>query len=131
MCYLATKYQSKCMQVDMLTNVKGGSEDCLYLNVFSPKTLGEIPTLFPVIVYFHGGHFMNGDARMFGPKYFMDENVVLVSVNYRLASLGFLNAGNKYARGNQGLKDQVQALKWIQKNIGTQIKYIYMGINLL
>lgn len=61
----------------------------------------------------------------------MDENVVLVSVNYRLASLGFLNAGNKYARGNQGLKDQVQALKWIQKNIGTQIKYIYMGINLL
>ena len=47
----------------------------------------------------------------------MDEDVVLVTLNYRLAALGFLNAGIPEARGNQGLKDQAEAIRWVSQNI--------------
>jgi len=58
-----------------------------------------------------------GGADLFGPKYYADENVILVTISYRVASFGFLNTGDGHVRGNMGLKDQVMSLKWIQKNI--------------
>nr|QCC89018.1 carboxylesterase 3 [Meteorus pulchricornis] len=98
------------------------SEDCLRLNVYTTKLASSSDsssTLRPVIVFFHPGGFygVSGQSIYFGPQYLLDEEVVLVTVNYRLASLGFLSTGDSLAPGNLGLKDQVEALRWVQKNI--------------
>lgn len=73
----------------------------------------------PVIVYFHAGGFYESSAQSFilGPDYLMDHEIVLVTVNYRLGSLGFMSAGDSLLPGNLGLKDQVEALRWINKHI--------------
>ncbi|XP_026686207.1 esterase FE4-like [Diaphorina citri] len=73
----------------------------------------------PVMVFVHGGGFLMGQAtsNMYGPEYFMDHNVVLVTIQYRLGVLGFLSFGNAEVPGNLGMKDQVLALQWIQENI--------------
>ncbi|KAJ8686636.1 hypothetical protein QAD02_022430 [Eretmocerus hayati] len=96
------------------------SEDCLRLNVYTTK----LPTKRnkvqrPVIVFFHPGGFYGFSAQsyVFGPQYYLDEDIVLVTVNYRLATLGFIATGDARAPGNLGLKDQVEALRWVQKNI--------------
>ncbi|XP_044018737.1 esterase FE4 [Aphidius gifuensis] len=96
------------------------SEDCLRLNVYSTKlsTKNDIVKR-PVIVFFHPGGFYGSSGQSFieGPQYFMDQDIVLVTVNYRLASLGFFSTGDSLAPGNLGLKDQVAALRWIKLNI--------------
>lgn len=71
------------------------------------------------MVWIHGGGFHVGSSgfNMYGPNYFMDKNIVFVSMNYRLGILGFLSTADDTASGNFGLKDQNLALKWIQKNI--------------
>lgn len=93
-----------------------GDEDCLYLNVFSPQ-LGE--PLKPVMVYIHGGAFFvgSGSSSDQGPAYLMDHDVVLVTCNYRLGALGFLNLNLEGAAGNMGLKDQTLVLKWVKEEI--------------
>lgn len=69
-------------------------------------------------VYIHGGLFINGGSDLWRPNYFMDTgDVVLVTINYRLAALGFLSTADGVIRGNQALKDQSLALKWINQNI--------------
>ncbi|CAG7705488.1 unnamed protein product, partial [Allacma fusca] len=55
--------------------------------VLKKEELGD-KLLYPVLVYIHGGFFVSGSSNVFRPKYFMDENVVLVTINYRLASFG-------------------------------------------
>ncbi|CAB3260354.1 unnamed protein product [Arctia plantaginis] len=97
-----------------------GNEDCLYLNVYTPKLPLTGSTLLPVMVLFHGGGFIAGDGTdvsAHGPDFLIDREVVIVSLNYRLGILGFLSLDRKEAPGNMGLRDQVQALKWIQNNI--------------
>ncbi|XP_033229048.1 esterase FE4-like [Belonocnema kinseyi] len=97
-----------------------GKEDCLYLNVYTPnQKLGLGEHLLPVMVWIHGGAFNSGNSSStgYGPDYLLDEDVVFVSLNYRLGILGFLSTGDLEAPGNFGLKDQVLALKWVQKNI--------------
>lgn len=74
----------------------------------------------PVIVYFHPGGFyvFSGQSKNnAGPQYLMDRDVVLVTVNYRLGSIGMLAAGTKEYPGNAALKDQVLVLKWVQEHI--------------
>ncbi|XKL67712.1 hypothetical protein PGB90_003203 [Kerria lacca] len=71
----------------------------------------------PVMIYIHGGGFKTGGSTSYNAEYFMDRNVILVTINYRLGPLGFLSLGNNIISGNYGLKDQIHALKWIQKNI--------------
>ena len=97
------------------------SEDCLHLNVYTEVLpSGENVKLKPVIAYIHGGGFVVGSGiseGFAGPEIIMDRDIVFVTMNYRLASLGFLSTGTKEAPGNVGFKDQVMALKWIQKNI--------------
>ncbi|XP_042293689.1 cocaine esterase [Sceloporus undulatus] len=90
------------------------SEDCLYLNVFTPDTEAKLP----VMVWIHGGGLVLGCASLYdGPALAAYENVVVVAIQYRLGLPGFLSTGSKEARGNWGLLDQVEALKWVQENI--------------
>lgn len=94
------------------------SEDCLHLNVFTksiPSSGSE--SLKPVIVYIHGGGFGTGSAMEHGPKYLMERDVVVVTMSYRLGPFGFLALETSGAAGNQGLKDQSMALRWINQNI--------------
>ncbi|XP_063535527.1 juvenile hormone esterase-like [Cydia strobilella] len=110
-----------CIQFDKMSKAVVGSEDCLFLNVFAPS-LPEAggPRALPVMVFIHGGGFMFGcgtDPSHLGPDWLVEQDVVMVSLNYRLGILGFLNLDRPDAPGNMGLRDQVQALKWVQKNI--------------
>ncbi|CAL8073630.1 unnamed protein product [Orchesella dallaii] len=119
----ATSYGPKCPQYDETTEKVTGSEDCLFLNVFTPYIPGggrgiqSARPLLPVLVYFHGGSFTTGSADMYGPKRFMRHDVILVTVNYRLGVLGFLSTGDEAISGNFGGLDQIMALKWVQKYI--------------
>ena len=100
------------------TKVDREDEDCLHLSVYSPDIHSD--TLRPVLVWIHGGDFESGSGmhRYFGPERFMkDGDIVMVSINYRLGTLGFLSLGTEELPGNAGLWDQVEALKWIQANI--------------
>ncbi|CAG5123028.1 unnamed protein product [Candidula unifasciata] len=94
---------------------KGESEDCLFLNVFTPTLNGSIP----VMVWIHGGAYNTGsgsDFRYDGST-LADRGVVIVTINYRLGAYGFLSTEDDVMPGNYGLLDQVLALKWVQKNI--------------
>ncbi|GBP64403.1 Esterase E4 [Eumeta japonica] len=96
------------------------SEDCLRLNVYSPRLPVSTPTEpLPVLVYFHPGGFYSssGLSIVYGPQYLLDRDIVLVTLNYRLATLGLLATGDEHAPGNNALKDQVVALRWVQRNI--------------
>ena len=75
--------------------------------------------LLPIIVWIHGGGFRTGSNNftVYGPNYLLDKDVILVSMNYRLGILGFFTTGDSIVPGNMGMKDQVLALKWVQKNI--------------
>ncbi|CAM5151004.1 unnamed protein product [Eretmochelys imbricata] len=93
------------------------SEDCLYLNVYTPAHSNKKAKL-PVMVWIHGGAFMIGGASIYdGSALSAYENVVVVTVQYRLGIIGFFSTGDEHARGNWGLLDQVAALQWVQENI--------------
>ncbi|TFV92354.1 carboxylesterase family protein [Algoriphagus kandeliae] len=108
---------------DMSFRSDGISEDCLYLNVWSPAKRNE--SGLPVLVYFYGGGFVAGDGSE--PRYdgesMAQKGIVVVTVNYRLGLFGFfahpeLSAETDYkGSGNYGLMDQSLALKWVQENI--------------
>lgn len=94
------------------------SEDCLQLNVFTKNLpFNETVEMKPVIVYIHGGGFEAGTAIDHGPQYLMDRDLVLVTIQYRLGAFGFMAVGRADITGNQGLKDQTLALRWVQANI--------------
>ncbi|XP_067622001.1 neuroligin-like protein glit-1 [Eurosta solidaginis] len=93
-------------------------EDCLYLNIFSPKTGAGVAQKYPVMVYIHGGEFIRGASNHFqGHILASFYNVIVVTINYRLGALGFLSTGDENSPGNYGILDQVMALKWIYDNI--------------
>ncbi|XP_018341728.1 PREDICTED: esterase FE4-like isoform X2 [Trachymyrmex septentrionalis] len=112
----ASEYGNKAIQMDLREKITG-DEDCLYLNVYTTKI--ELSKKRPVMVWIHGGAYStgSGDATMYGPDYIVQKDVILVTLNYRLGVMGFLNLNHEVAAGNQGLKDVVLALKWIQNNI--------------
>ncbi|XP_069699397.1 venom carboxylesterase-6-like isoform X2 [Periplaneta americana] len=113
----ATRYSPVCIQRSIFAKQVevAGSEDCLYLNVFSPKVATNAG--MDVMVWFHGGGFVSGAGSFYGPEHLLDEDIVLVTVNYRLGPIGFLSTGDAVAPGNFGLKDQVAALRWVHENI--------------
>ena len=123
----ATAFGPRAMQRpifgDMGFRSNGVSEDCLYLNVWTPaKTNRE---KLPVLVYYYGGGFMAGDGSE--PRYDGEQmarrGIVAVTVNYRLNVFGFMahpeltRESPHKASGNYGLLDQQAALKWVRENI--------------
>ncbi|XP_061577118.1 carboxylesterase 3 [Cololabis saira] len=93
------------------------SEDCLYLNVYTPADAREGDKL-PVMVWIHGGGLTMGAASQYdGAPLAAYENIVMVIIQYRLGILGFLSTGDQHAWGNWGLLDQLAALRWVQENI--------------
>jgi len=98
-----------------------GQEDCLLLNIYSPSKAFHSQTdeLAPVLVWIYGGGFLTGSARYdeYGPDRWLDEGLVVVTVNYRGGALGFLSLGTPEVPGNQGLLDQLMALEFVQANI--------------
>ena len=115
----ATKCGSECPQLDRTSGEYLGSEDCLFLNVFSPETKFLDGVKHPVMVWIHGGAFQFGssDSSMFGPERILEEDVVLVTMNYRLGPLGFLTTGDEVAPPNLGLLDQRLVLEWVRDNV--------------
>ncbi|XP_013141631.1 PREDICTED: cholinesterase 1-like [Papilio polytes] len=114
----AKKLGNECYHYDIfLQKLTPGSEDCLYINVFSPNITPTKP--LPVMLWIHGGGFTSGSGsdEMFGPDFLIRHDVILVSFNYRLEVLGFLCLDTEDVPGNAGMKDQVAALRWVQKNI--------------
>ncbi|XP_063059939.1 neuroligin-3b [Engraulis encrasicolus] len=102
------------------TYLQEQSEDCLYLNIYVP-TQGEWQARDdpkPVMVFVHGGSYMEGTGNiMDGSVLASYGNVIVITLNYRVGILGFLSTGDQAAKGNYGLLDQIQALRWISKNI--------------
>ena len=124
----ADKFGAACMQrlspnADYWLRSDGMSEDCLYLNVWTPAKSGR--EKLPVLVYIFGGGFQNGDGSE--PRYdgesMARKGMVAVSLNYRTNIFGFFvhpdltKESPHRASGNYGLLDQVAALRWVQQNI--------------
>nr|AJP62554.1 carboxylesterase [Oxya chinensis] len=105
----ALNYGSECPQAG------GGSEDCLYINVYVPLLSDSSP--LAVMTNIYGGAYTAGSSSYRAPDYFMDKGVLLVTFNYRVGSIGFLSLQNDDIPGNAGLKDQIFALQWVQRNI--------------
>ena len=126
--FKADAFAPACMQTGM--SMPGEkppvvSEDCLYLNIWTPaKMLDEY---LPVFVWIYGGGYINGSASM--PLYWGDQlarkGVVVVTIAYRVGPLGFLahpeltRESPHQSSGNYGLMDQIAALEWIQRNIAS------------
>jgi len=123
----ATEFGARCMQMrifeDMVFRDPGPSEDCLYLNVWTPNTKADAK--LPVMVWIYGGGFQAGatsEPRQDG-EHLAHKGVVIVSMNYRLGIFGFFShpgltaKSTHHASGNYGLMDQVAALKWVHENI--------------
>lgn len=89
------------------------SEDCLYLDVYSPN----VSLSLPVMAYIHGGNYRSGTAITSQSDILALQGVVVVIIQYRLGAFGFLTTGDSAAPGNFGMLDQVEALKWIRDNI--------------
>jgi para-nitrobenzyl esterase len=123
----AKAFGNQCMQrrvySDMVFRAAGMSEDCLYLNVWTPARRAS--DRLPVLVYFYGGGFNAGDGSE--PRYdgaaLARRGLVTLTVNYRLNIFGFLahseltKESPRRASGNYGLLDQVAALQWVRDNI--------------
>jgi para-nitrobenzyl esterase len=116
----ATKVGPRCLQ-DEGSDLEMGrqtDEDCLTLNVWTPPPVKE---LRPVMVWIHGGAFINGNGGMYDSRWFVDRgDIVVVTLNYRLGALGFLAhpaLGPAGEVGNYGLQDQQAALRWVRDNI--------------
>ncbi|CCC10532.1 hypothetical protein SMACR_06703 [Sordaria macrospora] len=129
------EYGSQCVQNG---GGAGQSEDCLFLNVWTPylpaaadggnkgkgkggdKKKKKKKDLRPVAVWIHGGAFTGGtssDSTFDGGHMASRGDVVVVAINYRLSSLGFLALADGKTNGNYGLADQVTALQWVRENI--------------
>uniref|UniRef100_A0A4W4F1L9 Carboxylesterase type B domain-containing protein n=1 Tax=Electrophorus electricus TaxID=8005 RepID=A0A4W4F1L9_ELEEL len=124
------------------TYIQDQNEDCLYLNIYVPTEDGEWAHAKkqgedladndgdededirdtgakPVMVYIHGGSYMEGTGNMIdGSVLASYGNVIVITLNFRVGVLGFLSTGDQAAKGNYGLLDQIQALRWISENIG-------------
>ncbi|KAH7929551.1 alpha/beta-hydrolase [Leucogyrophana mollusca] len=113
----ALAYGSPCVQIGY------GSEDCLFLNIqtpYLPASSATSKTLKPVMFWIHGGAYTSGegsDGIFDGGNAASRSDVVVVTINYRLSTLGFLALEDGVTNGNFGIADQITALRWVQEHI--------------
>ena len=115
----ATSFGPACPQ----RNFEPISEDCLSLNVFAPSAAAVGSSSLPVMVWIYGGGFLSGRSSdpVYDASWLVNstQDIVVVTLNYRVGALGFLCDGADGAfRGNQGILDQRLALQWVADNIG-------------
>uniref|UniRef100_A0A3B5BA35 Carboxylic ester hydrolase n=1 Tax=Stegastes partitus TaxID=144197 RepID=A0A3B5BA35_9TELE len=120
-----TEYRQRCLQLNLLMSDTRGSEDCLYLNIWVPHG-GSVSSNLPVMVWIYGGAFLVGgsmganflDNYLYSGQEIADRgDVIVVTVAYRLGTLGFLSTGDSSMPGNYGLWDQQAAIAWVHRNI--------------
>ncbi|HXW64510.1 MAG TPA: carboxylesterase family protein [Burkholderiaceae bacterium] len=124
----AARFASSCLQAKSeYAKAQEGAEDCLYLNVYVPReTIAEATARLPVMVWLHGGGFVNGSGNVFdGERLAKTANAIVVTVNYRLGPFGWLALPSlaaeapDHSAGDYGLRDSIAALGWVQRNIAT------------
>jgi para-nitrobenzyl esterase len=116
----ATQFAPHCPQLAGPFGQASTSEDCLFLNVFTPGHR-QTGSRSPVMVWIHGGALVSGESNDYDPTALVADGVTVVTINYRLGALGFLAhpalAGANGQSGDYGLMDQQAALRWVQRNI--------------
>jgi para-nitrobenzyl esterase len=126
----ATQFANHCPQNASPFGIASTTEDCLFLNVFTPSVSSSVP--LPVMVWIHGGALVAGESDDYDPTALVNDGVIVVTINYRLGALGFLahpafaaestdpdhdgDPATGFA-GDYGLMDQQAALRWVQNNI--------------
>ncbi|KAI8784827.1 acylcarnitine hydrolase [Biomphalaria glabrata] len=112
----ATRFRASCPQASMfLAQSETASEDCLFLNVYTKDPASKMKK---VLVWIHGGAFLVGSSFLYNPGSIVtSEDIIVVTVNYRLGILGFLSTEDDTSPGNYGLWDQILAIKWVKRNI--------------
>ncbi len=119
----AQQYGAHCAQSELTSSTFEGSEDCLYLNVWTRST--DPSRRRPVIVYLHGGGNTTGNGDIDYTRFIAQFDAVVVSLNYRLGPFGFFahpllaSEDPHGSTGNYAIMDQIFALQWIQKNIAS------------
>ncbi|XP_030751218.1 esterase FE4-like [Sitophilus oryzae] len=98
-----------------------GEEDCLYLNVYTPRDPKESNprNLLPVLVFYYGGAFLGGGPvkDRYGADFFMENDLIVVLPHFRISIFGYLSTEDLECPGNWAVKDQLAVLKWVQTNI--------------
>jgi para-nitrobenzyl esterase len=116
----ADAFGPHCPQVASPFGTPSTSEDCLFLNVYTPLAISRHPH-YPVMVWIHGGSLVGGESDDFNPAHLVKQGVIVVTINYRLGAFGFLAHPSLDAEAhpgvNYGLLDQQAALKWVKDNI--------------
>ena len=118
---LADSFGPHCAQVGLTTLDFSGSEDCLFINVWSPQR--NTTDLLPVFVYLHGGGNLTGSGDFDLGRMASLGPAIMVTLNYRLGPFGFLAhpafaaENSHHSAGNYAILDQIAALKWLQQNI--------------
>jgi para-nitrobenzyl esterase len=129
----ATQFGNHCPQLASPSGIASTTEDCLFLNVFTPSTPSKFSVLpRAVMVWIHGGTLVAGESSDYDPTALVNDGVIVVTINYRLGALGFL-AHPAFAAeftdpnhdgvraigfaGDYGLMDQQAALRWVRNNI--------------
>ncbi|XP_013389332.1 carboxylesterase 1C [Lingula anatina] len=114
-----TAFGAVCMQSTDVLNHYGDqlSEDCLTLNVFVPGAVSNTNRKAVMVWIYGGGYTTGGTNIYFFNEFVVRNDVIVVSVNYRVGPFGFLTTGDANAPGNAGLWDQIEGLKWVQDNI--------------
>ncbi|XP_060588079.1 acetylcholinesterase-like [Ruditapes philippinarum] len=119
--YNAIDFGASCPQPSypFLPVERKTDEDCLFLNIYVPRQKPDEPSGHAIMFFIHGGGFSIGSSNIFDGAVLSSEgNVIVVTINYRLGLLGFLDIDNEKASGNFGLLDQHLALQWVNANIG-------------
>uniref|UniRef100_A0A0N5C340 Carboxylic ester hydrolase n=1 Tax=Strongyloides papillosus TaxID=174720 RepID=A0A0N5C340_STREA len=129
--YKAHSFKARCIQQDTLLETLQNygskkSEDCLYLNIFTPNFVTsenslKKSTLYPVFFFIHNEEYTSGGSNQFNYKDVVDSlirhNIIVVTMNYRLGFLGHFHTGDETCQSNLALWDLHAALKWVKNNI--------------